>query len=83
MDIPKSGDRLDNIDTAWRSVLDSAGLKEFRLKDLPHTFGSWLAIEGVKSLQIRDLMRHKDVKATQVYAHLCTKRKEQWALAVF
>ena len=80
---PKSGGRLDNIDTAWRAVLDSAGLKEFPFKDLRHTFGSWLAIEGVDILQIRDLMGHRDVKTTQVYAHLCPKKKEQSVMTVF
>ena len=83
MDIPKSGDRRDNIDIAWRSVVDSAGPKEFRLKDLRHTFCRWLAIEGVEYLQIGDLMGHKEVKTTQVYAHLCIRKKEQSTLAVF
>jgi integrase len=56
---------------------------DFRLKDLRHTFGSWLAIENVGILQIRDLMGHTDVKTTQVYAHLCPDRKEQSVLNVF
>jgi site-specific recombinase XerD len=42
-----------------------------------------LAIEGVEYLQIGDLMGHKEVKTTQVYAHLCIRKKEQSALAVF
>jgi len=74
---PITGGRLDNISKAWRSVLASAELKDFRFKDLRHTFGSWLAIESVDILQIRDLMGHTDVKTTQVYAHLCPDRKEQ------
>lgn len=80
---PKTGGRLDNISTAWRSVLEQAELKDFRFKDLRHTFGSWLAIEGVNILQIRDLMGHTDVKTTQVYAHLCPAQKEQSIAGVF
>lgn len=80
---PKSGGRLDNINKAWRSVLASAELKDFRFKDLRHTFGSWLAIEGVDIMQIRDLMGHTDVKTTQIYAHLCPDRKEQSVINVF
>jgi len=80
---PITGGRLDNISKAWRSILKEAELKDFRFKDLRHTFGSWLAIEGVDILQIRDLMGHTDVKTTQVYAHLCPKKKEQSVLAVF
>lgn len=80
---PITGGRLDNISKAWRSVLKDAEIKDFRFKDLRHTFGSWLAIEGVDILQIRDLMGHTDVKTTQVYAHLCPNRKEQSIMAVF
>lgn len=80
---PITGGRLDNISKAWRSVLKEAELKDFRFKDLRHTFGSWLAIEGVDILQIPDLMGHTDVKTTQIYAHLCPKKKEQSVLAGF
>jgi integrase len=80
---PITGGRLDNISKAWKSVLASAELKDFRFKDLRHTFGSWLAIASVDILQIRDLMGHTDVKTTQVYAHLCPDRKEQSVLNVF
>lgn len=80
---PITSGRLDNISKAWRSVLTSAEITDFRFKNLRHTFGSWLAIENVGILQIRDLMGHTDVKTTQVYAHLCPDRKEQSVLNVF
>jgi integrase len=80
---PVTGGRLDNISKAWRSLLKVAELNDFRFKDLRHTFGSWLAIEGVDILQIRDLLGHTDVKTTQVYAHLCPNKKERSVLAVF
>lgn len=80
---PITGGRLDNISKAWGSILKAAEVKDFRFKDLRHTFGSWLAIEGVDILQIRDLLGHTNVKTTQVYAHLCPHRKQQSVLAVF
>ena len=80
---PKTGGRLDNISKAWRSILKQAELDDFRFKDLRHTFGSWLAIDGVNILQIRDLMGHTDVKTTQIYAHLCPAKKEQSIMDVF
>jgi integrase len=55
---PRTGGRLDNITKAWKSVTAAAELRDCRFKDLRHTFGSWLAIEGVDILQIRDLMGH-------------------------
>lgn len=80
---PKTRGRLDNISKAWRSILKEADLDEFRFKDLRHTFGSWLAIDGVNILQIRDLMGHTDVKTTQIYAHLCPAKKEPSIVDVF
>ena len=60
-----------------------ADLKDFRLKDLRHTFASWLAINGIDIMQIRDLLGHSDVKTTQIYAHLCPRQKEKAVMAVF
>ncbi len=80
---PKTDGRLDNINKAWRNIIKEAEINDFRLKDLRHTFGSWLAIEGVNILQIRDLMGHTDVKTTQIYAHLCPAKKEQSIRDVF
>jgi integrase len=39
---------------------------------LRHTFASQLAINGVSLIEIRDLLRHKDISETQIYAHLCS-----------
>jgi integrase len=80
---PRTGGRLDNISKAWRSVSSKADLKDFRLKDLRHTFASWLAINGIDIMQIRDLLGHTDVKTTQIYAHLCPRQKERAVMAVF
>lgn len=80
---PVTGERFDNITKAWHEVREDAELGNFRFKDFRHTFGSWLAINGVDLLDIRDLMGHKDVKTTQVYAHLCPKRKTEAMIATF
>ena len=80
---PRTGGRLDNINKAWRAVSKKADLKDFRLKDLRHTFASWLAINGIDIMQIRDLLGHSDVKTTQIYAHLCPRQKERAVMAVF
>ncbi len=80
---PITGGRLDNISKAWRGILREADLLNFRFKDLRHTFGSWLAINGTDLLEIRDLMGHKDIKTTQIYAHLCPKKKAQAVMRVF
>ena len=80
---PVTAGRLDNITKAWNSLKADAGLENFRFKDFRHTYGSWLAINGVDLLDIRDLMGHSDIKTTQIYAHLCPKRKKEAVVAVF
>ncbi len=80
---PKTGGRLDNINTAWSKIRESAGLNNFRFKDLRHTFASRLAISGCDILVIRDLMGHTDVKTTQIYAHLRPEQKNDAILQAF
>lgn len=41
-----------------------------RLHDLRHTYGSYLAMDGVDILTIGKLMGHLNIKSTQIYAHL-------------
>ena len=80
---PKTGGRLDNINKAWRTIKDDANLIDFRFKDFRHTFASWLAIGGTPLLVIRDLMGHKNIKTTEVYAHLCPAQKSSALANIF
>ncbi|MBI2060177.1 MAG: site-specific integrase [Nitrospirae bacterium] len=64
------GKELDNFKLSWASALKRAGLEGFRFHDLRHTYASWLAINGVDILTIKELLGHKDIKMTLRYAHL-------------
>ena len=44
---------------------------------LRHTFGSWLAIDGVPLYTISKLMGHVSIEMTQRYAHLCPDVKQE------
>lgn len=46
-----------------------AGVKA-RLHDLRHSYASYLLMGGVQLKTVKELLRHKDLKATQIYAHL-------------
>jgi integrase len=50
---------------------------EARLHDLRHTYASYMAMLGVDLLTIKNLMGHKDIKSTQIYAHLSPGHMEQ------
>jgi integrase len=47
---------------------------------LRHSFGSWLAMEGVSLITIKELMGHKSLAMTERYAHLLPDTKKQAAL---
>ena len=72
---PNTGRRFDNIKNAWKGLMDSAGLDNFRFHDLRHTFGTRLAQRGVDLETLRDLMGHSDIKTTQIYLHTSNQLK--------
>lgn len=80
---PVNGGRLNNIQKAWKSVVKEADLKDFRFKDLRHTFASWLAIDNISLNTIRELMCHTDIKTTLIYAHLSADHKADAVATVF
>ena len=54
----------------FKAYATDTGLEDTRFHDLRHTFGSWLAMSGVPIKTIQELMRHKSITSTMVYAHL-------------
>ncbi len=63
------GDRLKNIDGAWRQLCKDAGITGLRWHDLRHTFGSRAALAGVPMVVLKALMGHSVITTTMRYAH--------------
>lgn len=66
----QGGARYVTIKTAWASLLQRAGISDFRLHDCRHDFASRLVMAGVDLYRVAALLGHSDIVMTQRYAHL-------------
>jgi integrase len=72
---PKTGEEMDNCQSAWEKLLQDADIKKFRWHDMRHDFASQLVMKGVDLNTVRELMGHSDMKMTLRYAHLAPSVK--------
>lgn len=70
----RNGERKKTMNWGFRKSLESAGIEDFHIHDLRHTFASWLVSEGVELIKVRDLLGHSTIKMTERYAHLMPER---------
>lgn len=70
----KNGERIKTMNWLFRKAVKLAGIEDFRIHDLRHTFASWLVSEGVELVKVRDLLGHTSIKMTERYAHLMPER---------
>lgn len=61
---------ITTLKTGWTTALRRAGISDFRIHDLRHTFASWLVMQGESIYVVRDLLGHACVTQTEIYAHL-------------
>ena len=62
--------RITEPKTAWRRVLNRAGITDLRIHDLRRTLGSWQARMGTSLPVIGKSLNHKNSSTTAVYARL-------------
>lgn len=70
----RTGGRVKYPDNAFRKATAKAGIEDFCVHDLRHTFASWLVSEGVELIKVRDLLGHSSIRMTERYAHLAPYR---------
>ena len=64
------GDRVKNVRKAFSTACRRAGIDNFHIHDLRHTFASSLVREGVPLYVVSKLLRHSSIQMTERYAHL-------------
>ncbi|MBT4405509.1 MAG: site-specific integrase [Acidiferrobacteraceae bacterium] len=71
------GDIVGGLKKSFASACIQAGIKDFRIHDLRHTFASWLVMDGVPLYEVSKMLRHSSIKMTERYAHLAPDHLHQ------
>lgn len=78
---PRGGplDYSNWLKRVWAPALEEAKLADPQPTphDCRHSYGSWLAENNVPPHEIRDLMGHSSLRATERYVHASTKRMQR------
>ncbi|HEX2858763.1 MAG TPA: tyrosine-type recombinase/integrase [Alphaproteobacteria bacterium] len=63
-------EHLQDPKKAWGRIMETAGIKNFRIHDLRRTLGSYQATTGANSYVIQKSLGHKSAQSTAIYARL-------------
>jgi len=58
------------VDKSFDTVLEMAGIEDFRFHDLRHTFASWYMMNGGDLYALANILGHRNIKMTERYAKL-------------
>ncbi|NRP53655.1 MULTISPECIES: site-specific integrase [unclassified Marinobacterium] len=72
-----------NIDKHWYKALKIASVGHYRIHDLRHTTGTWLANANIPITAIQQVMGHKTIQTTQRYIHHDILHKSKVLQSVF
>ena len=73
---PSTGRPMPHLFFPWDRIRKRAGLQDFRLHDLRHSFASFLINKGKELYVVQGLLGHKNSRTTQRYAHLSRETLE-------
>ena len=58
------------VDKSFETILDEAGITEFRFHDLRHTFASWYMMNGGDLYELAKILGHSNIRMTERYTKL-------------
>jgi integrase len=58
------------VEGSFETVLELAGIRDFRFHDLRHTFASWYMMNGGDLYELAKILGHRNVKMTERYSKL-------------
>ena len=61
----KVGDRIKDVKKSFQTACRRAGIEDFHIHDLRHTFASWLVMNGVPLFEVSKLLRHSSIQMTE------------------
>ena len=64
-----TGER-QRVEGSFETVLELAGIRDFRFHDLRHTFASWFMMNGGDLYELAKILGHSNIKMTERYAKL-------------
>ncbi|MEW6238075.1 MAG: tyrosine-type recombinase/integrase [Candidatus Omnitrophota bacterium] len=70
------GKRLWELNRRWLRIRHEAGMDGITIHDLRRSVGSWLAMDGNSLYLVSKILRHNDVKTTEIYAHMTEDPKK-------
>jgi integrase len=72
---PRDPKRVFCVDGQWKKALADAKLKGVVMHTCRHTAASMLAQAGASTVELADVLGHKDLKMVARYSHLSTSHK--------
>jgi len=69
---PKRGAKGERqrVEGSFETILEMAGIRDFRFHDLRHTFASWFMMNGGDLYELAKILGHSNIKMTERYAKL-------------
>jgi integrase len=69
---PKQGAKgqRQRVEGSFETILEMAGIEDFRFHDLRHTFASWYMMNGGDLYELAKILGHSNIKMTERYAKL-------------